>query len=197
VIAEQGGSNLHIGLAELAHIAYFQPDDLPKEEELGLEVRYRYAPPLMTFSNATHMCVVEVFRESGLVAVKRWVVGEDCGVLINPQVVEGQVYGGVAQGIGGALFEQTAFDGDGNPQSVSFKDYLLPAIGDVPRIEFDHLCTPSDSPLGAKGVGEGGAIVAPAAVVNAVTDALSPFGARFDRLPLSPARVLAAIEAGQ
>jgi carbon-monoxide dehydrogenase large subunit len=197
VIAEEGGSNLHIGLAELAHIAYFQPDDLPKEEELGLEVRYRYAPPLMTFSNATHMCVVEVFRESGLVAVKRWVVGEDCGVLINPQVVEGQVYGGVAQGIGGALLEQTAFDGDGNPQSVSFKDYLLPAIGDVPRIEFDHLCTPSDSPLGAKGVGEGGAIVAPAAVVNAVTDALSPFGARFDRLPLSPARVLAAIEAGQ
>jgi carbon-monoxide dehydrogenase large subunit len=195
VIAETGGSNLHINLADLAHIAYFQPEDLPADEELGLEIRYRYAPPPMTFSNATHICVVEVFRDSGLVKVDRWIVGEDAGVLINPQVVEGQVCGGVAQGIGGALLEQVAFDDDGNPQAVSFKDYLLPAISDMPTsFEFEHLCTPSDSPLGAKGVGEGGAIVAPAAVFNAVTDALAPFGARFDRLPLSPSRVLAAME---
>jgi carbon-monoxide dehydrogenase large subunit len=195
VIAETGGSNLHINLADLAHIAYFQPEDLPADEDLGLEIRYRYAPPPMTFSNATHICVVEVFRDSGLVKVDRWIVGEDAGVLINPQVVEGQVCGGVAQGIGGALLEQVAFDDDGNPQAVSFKDYLLPAISDMPTsFEFEHLCTPSDSPLGAKGVGEGGAIVAPAAVFNAVTDALAPFGARFDRLPLSPSRVLAAME---
>jgi aerobic carbon-monoxide dehydrogenase large subunit len=196
VIGEGDGSNIHIGLADLAHIAYFEPENLPDDTEPGLETRYRYAPPLMTFSNATHMCVVEVFRDSGLVKVDRWVVGEDCGVLINPQVVEGQVCGGVAQGIGGALLEQTAFDADGNPQSVSFKDYLMPAISDMPSFEFEHLCTPSNSPLGAKGVGEGGAIVAPAAVINAVTDALAPFGASFNRLPLSPSRVLAAIEAG-
>jgi carbon-monoxide dehydrogenase large subunit len=196
MIGEGDGSNIHIGLGDLAQIAYFQPENLPDDTEPGLEVRYRYAPPLMTFSNATHMCVVEVFRDSGLVKVDRWIVGEDCGVLINPQVVEGQVCGGVAQGIGGALLEQVAFDDDGNPQAVSFKDYLMPAISDMPSFEFEHLCTPSNSPLGAKGVGEGGAIVAPAAVINAVTDALAPFGARFNRLPLSPSRVLAAIEAG-
>jgi carbon-monoxide dehydrogenase large subunit len=196
MIGEGDGSNIHIGLGDLAQIAYFQPENLPDDTEPGLEVRYRYAPPLMTFSNATHMCVVEVFRDSGLVKVDRWIVGEDCGVLINPQVVEGQVCGGVAQGIGGALLEQVAFDDDGNPQAVSFKDYLMPAISDMPSFEFEHLCTPSDSPLGAKGVGEGGAIVAPAAVINAVTDALAPFGASFNRLPLSPSRVLAAIEAG-
>jgi carbon-monoxide dehydrogenase large subunit len=196
MIGEGDGSNIHIGLGDLAQIAYFQPENLPDDTEPGLEVRYRYAPPLMTFSNATHMCVVEVFRDSGLVKVDRWIVGEDCGVLINPQVVEGQVCGGVAQGIGGALLEQVAFDDDGNPQAVSFKDYLMPAISDMPSFEFEHLCTPSDSPLGAKGVGEGGAIVAPAAVINAVTDALAPVGARFNRLPLSPSRVLAAIEAG-
>src|SRR5439155_25192229 len=100
------------------------------------------------------------------------------------------------QGIGGALLEHVAFDDGGNPQAVSFKDYLMPTIFDVPKIEFGHLCTPSDSPIGAKGVGEGGAIVAPAAVVNAVNDALAPFGAALDTLPLSPSRLLAAIERG-
>jgi carbon-monoxide dehydrogenase large subunit len=197
VIAEQGGSNLHIGLAELAHIAYFQPDDLPKEEELGLEVRYRYAPPLMTFSNATHMCVVEVFRESGLVAVKRWVVGEDCGVLINPRSWKDRFTAASRRGSGARFLSRPPSMAMAIPSRCRSRIIsCLPSVT-CPESSSIICARPSDSPLGAKGVGEGGAIVAPAAVVNAVTDALSPFGARFDRLPLSPARVLAAIEAGQ
>jgi len=146
------------------------------------------------FSNATHACVVEVDIATGMVKILRWVVSEDCGVMINPAVVEGQVSGGVAQGIGGVLFEHAAYDDYGNPTAVTFKDYLLPQIGDVPVLEFVHTITPSDTPGGFKGVGEGGAIIGPPTLVNAIADALSPLGVRCLDLPLTPDRILGGLQ---
>ncbi len=123
---------------------------------------------------------------TGQVTLLRYIVSEDCGPMINPSVVEGQIAGGTVQGIGGALFEHLAYDEDGNPVTTTFMDYLLPTAADVPIIEYGHIETPSPGPGGFKGVGEGGAIGAPPAVVNAVADALSPFGVSLTRLPLTP-----------
>ncbi|MGD9798554.1 MAG: molybdopterin cofactor-binding domain-containing protein, partial [Acidimicrobiia bacterium] len=120
---------------------------------------------------------------------------EDCGVMINPMVVEGQIAGGVVQGIGGALFEEMAYDDDGNPLATTFLDYLIPTATDVPDLRYGHIETPSASLGGYKGMGEGGAIASPAAVANAVNDALAPFGAHVDRFPITPTRVLDAIDA--
>ena len=106
--------------------------------------------------------------------------------MINPSVVEGQIAGGVVQGIGGALFEHLAYDDDGNPLATTFMDYLVPSAAEVPAIEYGHVETPSPGPGGYKGVGEGGAIGAPPAVVNAVADALAPFGVTMTQLPLTP-----------
>jgi carbon-monoxide dehydrogenase large subunit len=114
--------------------------------------------------------------------------------MINPNVVEGQIAGGVAQGIGGVLLEHLAYDDDGNPVTTTFMDYLLPTATDVPVIEYGHIETPSPGPGGFKGVGEGGAIGAPPAVVNAVADALVPFGVTVTSLPLSPSRIVGLLE---
>jgi carbon-monoxide dehydrogenase large subunit len=114
--------------------------------------------------------------------------------MINPNVVEGQIAGGTAQGIGGALLEHMIYDDDGNPLSTTFLDYLLPTAADVPTIEYGHVETPGPLPGGYKGVGEGGAIGAPPAVVNAVADALAPFGADITRLPVSPSAILGLLE---
>ena len=114
--------------------------------------------------------------------------------MINPAIVEGQIAGGVAQAIGGVIYEQIRYDKDGNPTTVTFKDYLVPLIQDIPEIEFLHIETPSHSEGGFKGVGEGGAIIGPPTLVNAVADALAPFGADCMTLPLSPDRILASIE---
>ncbi len=191
-VVRERGSNRFLDVVEVARTAYFDPARLPAGEEPGLEARRRYAPST-NFSNAAHVCVCEVDPRTGIVKLLRWLVSEDCGVMINPAVVEGQISGGVAQAIGGVLYEHTAFDEDGTPLAASFKDYLLPLADNVPAIEFGHLCTPSDNELGVKGVGEGGAIVGPAAVINAVSDALAPFGVTVRALPLSPTRILEAL----
>ncbi len=115
--------------------------------------------------------------------------------MINPSVVEGQIAGGVVQGIGGALYEDLVYDDDGNPLATTFLDYLVPSAAEVPMLEFGHIETPSPGPGGYKGVGEGGAIGAPPAVVNSVADALSPFGVKITRLPASPARIAALLQA--
>src|SRR5690606_36783111 len=138
----------------------------------------------------------EVDIATGAVTILRYVVAEDCGPMINPAIVEGQIAGGTVQGIGGALLEELVYDGDGNPLATTFMDYLLPTATDVPTIEYGHVETPSAGPGGYKGVGEGGAIGAPPAVVNAVADALAPFGVTVERLPLSPAAVVALVEQG-
>jgi aerobic carbon-monoxide dehydrogenase large subunit len=184
-------------LREIAEIAYGEPARLPHGMEPGLEAQYRYAPPPMTFTSAAHACIVEVDAETGFVTITRWVASEDCGVMINPAIVEGQIAGGLAQGIGEVLLEEVGFDTQGNPTTVTFKDYLLPAAVDVPDFEYTHICTPSKSEGGFRGVGEGGAIIGPPTLVNAIADALAPFGARCLELPLTPSKILELIEAGR
>jgi carbon-monoxide dehydrogenase large subunit len=143
--------------------------------------------------NATHVCTCEVDVATGAVTLLRYVVSEDCGPMINPDVVEGQIAGGVAQGIGGALYEDLAVDAEGNPLATTLMDYLVPSAAEIPPIEYGHVETPSPGPGGFKGVGEGGAIGAPPTVVNAVADALAPFGVTLTRLPLTPARLVALL----
>jgi carbon-monoxide dehydrogenase large subunit len=128
------------------------------------------------------------------VTLLRYLVSEDCGVMINPMIVQGQIAGGVAQGIGGALFEHSPYDTDGNPLAATMLDYLIPTSAEIPVIEIGHIVTPSDSPGGHKGVGEGGAIGSPPCVVNAVNDALSPFGVAFTKQPITPNAVLRALD---
>jgi carbon-monoxide dehydrogenase large subunit len=184
-------------LREIAEIAYNEPDRLPPGMGLGLEAQYRFQPPGVTWTSAAHACIVEVDADTGFVEIKRWVCSEDCGVLINPAIVEGQIAGGLAQAIGMVLLEEFAYDADGNPTTATFKDYLLPTISDVPDFEYAHICTPSQSPGGFRGIGEGGAIIGPPTLVNAIADALAPFGARCLDLPLTPTRILELMENGR
>jgi carbon-monoxide dehydrogenase large subunit len=129
------------------------------------------------------------------VTLLRYVVAHDCGKVLNPTIVEGQVHGGVAQGVGGALFEEMVYDGEGQLLTGTLMDYLVPSATDLPPIETVHLEYPSPrNPLGMKGLGEGGAISPPAAIANAIDDALAPLGVRVTETPASPARVLAQIE---
>jgi len=146
------------------------------------------------WSVGSHCAIVEVDAETGIVKIERYVAAEDCGALINPAVVEGQIRGGIAQGIGAVLLERSAYDQDGNYQSATFMDYLLPTACDVPRIEIEHLETvPLDADVNFRGVGEGGMIVAPPTIVNAISDALAPFGVRIYEQHLPPARILELI----
>jgi carbon-monoxide dehydrogenase large subunit len=181
-------------LRSIAEIAYGEPDRLPPGFEAGLEAKYRYQPPPMTFASAANACVVEVDTDTGFVKILRWISSEDCGVPINPAVVEGQVAGGLAQAIGMVLHEEVSFDARGNPTAATYKDYHLPLISDIPVFEFVHANTPSKSVGGMRGVGEGGAIIGPPTLVNAIADALAPFGEVPVELPLSPAKLLSVIE---
>jgi carbon-monoxide dehydrogenase large subunit len=190
----RGTPAIGLSFREIAALAYFEPFSLPAGVPAGLEASARYtAEAPIIWVNATHVCTCEVDVETGGVTLLRYIVSEDCGPMINPSVVEGQIAGGVVQGIGGALYEDLAYDDDGNPVATTFMDYLVPSAAEVPSLEFGHIETPSAGPGGYKGVGEGGAIGAPPAVVNAVADALSPFGVKVTRLPVSPARIVALL----
>ena len=183
-------------ITEIAHQAYSQPASLPEGVPPGLEAQVRYTPDsFCTWSNACHICVCEVDRATGAVEILRYVVSEDCGVMINPNVVEGQIAGGVVQGIGGVLYEHLPYDDAGNPLATTFVDYLLPTATEVPEIEYGHIETPAPTnPGGHKGLGEGGAIGAPPAVINAIADALAPLGVQVRDQPLGPANMVALIE---
>ncbi len=185
-----------IPFVQLAMTAHLAPDNLPPGMAPGLETTVRFRPPTpMTWSNATHACVVDIDAATGSVDVVRYLVSEDCGQMINPMVVEGQITGGVVQGIGQALFEHMAYDEGGNPIATTFLDYLIPTATEVPDIEIGHVVTMSASLGGYKGMGEGGAIGSPPAVANAVADALAQVGAAAPTvLPITPPLVLAAIE---
>jgi len=187
------GSEMRASLAEIAQMAYFDPDRLPHGMETGLEAQYRFRAPPMTFANAAHACIVEVDVDTGKVKILRWIAGGDCGNLINPAIVEGQISGGVVQGIAGVLFEQVSYDANGQPLAATLKDYLVPTALDVPRVEYVHLCTPSTTPGGYKGVGEGGAMISPPTLVNAINDALAPFGKTWMTMPLSPDRIVTGL----
>jgi aerobic carbon-monoxide dehydrogenase large subunit len=193
-ISVRGTPSKAVTFAEVAALAYLNAAGLPPGLEPGLEASSRFAPPSpFTWSNATHLCTCEVDPSTGVVTLLRYIVSEDCGVMINPMVVEGQIAGGVAQGIGGALYEEMAYDDGGNPLATTFLDYLIPTASEVPDVEYGHIETPSASLGGYKGMGEGGAIASPAAVANAVNDALAAFGAHVNQFPITPARVLEAI----
>jgi CO/xanthine dehydrogenase Mo-binding subunit len=159
-------------------------------EEPGLEAFGYYAPPQATFASGCHAAIVEVDAETGQLRFLRYVVQHDCGIMVNPTIVEGQIRGGVAQGIGGAFYERIVYDEGGQPLTASYMDFLLPTAVEIPPIEIGHLETPSPlNPLGIKGVGEAGAIPGPALVAEAVEDALAPFGIRIREMPLDPSRL--------
>jgi aerobic carbon-monoxide dehydrogenase large subunit len=183
-------------VGEMADLAYFQPGKLPPGMAAGLEASGRYtASAPMIWANATHVCTCEVDLATGAVELLRYIVAEDCGPMINPNVVEGQIAGGTVQGIGGALLEHFVYDDDGNPLTTTFVDYLLPTSTEVPVIEYGHVESPAPGPGSYKGVGEGGAIGATPAVVNAVADALAPLGVTVTRLPVSPSAIVELLEA--
>ncbi len=152
----------------------------------------------MAYSNSSHCVEVEVDIGTGLVRILRYVVVSDCGRLINPMIVEGQIVGGVVHGIGNALFERMVYDRGAQPLTTNFADYLLPTATELPGIEVFMLTSPSPlNPLGVKGVGECGVIPAAAAIVSAVEDALKPFNVRIGETPLCPGTILSRIDAAQ
>jgi carbon-monoxide dehydrogenase large subunit len=178
-------------VALMANVAW----NMPADTEPGLEASAFFDPSNFTYPFGTHIATVEVDPETGAVKVLRYLAVDDCGHQINPTIVQGQVHGGVAQGIGEALQELTVYDEDGQLITGTMMDYPVPKAAQLPRIETDHTVTPSPvNPLGVKGVGETGTIASVATVVNAVCDALAPFGITHIDKPLTAARVWAAIQ---
>jgi carbon-monoxide dehydrogenase large subunit len=194
-VRARGSPSRAVSVRDVARRAAHEPHLLPEGMEPGLDSTRRYsAPDPGSFASAMHAALVEVDVETGGVTILKYVVAEDCGTMVNPLLVEGQVHGGVAQGIGGALLEHLVYDESGQFVSGSLMDYLLPGFTEVPRIEVVHLESPSPHTLGGfKGMGEGGAINAPVAIVAAVNDALSPFGAVANHTPLTPEWILDAV----
>ena len=195
--ARVAGTDRAISVARMAREAYTQTHRFNGEIEPGISEVGHYDPP-GTFSNACHVAIVAVDIDTGNVAVERFLVAEDAGRLINPMIADGQVHGGVAQGIGNALLEEIIYDEHGAPLSATLADYLPPTAHEIPCIELHHLETPSvNSITQAKGLGEGGCIGAPAAVINAINDALAPFEVEIDEMPATPQRIRAALRASQ
>jgi carbon-monoxide dehydrogenase large subunit len=190
--------NSSVTLREVAQAWYLQPQTLPPQLDTGgLDVTagYRAARDSGTFTYAAHAAIVAVDPETGLIEILDYVVVEDGGTLVNPMIVDGQIRGGTAQGIGTCLYEASPFDAAGQPLATTLQDYLVPGATDVPNIRVFHMQTPSPyTEFGIKGLGEGGAVGPPAAIVSAVNDALRPLGVEVHDLPLTPQHLVAAIE---
>ena len=187
------GTDRSIPIETLARAAYHQVHLFKGEIDPGISESATYDPP-GTFSNACHAGIVEVDPETGLVTVEKFVVAEDAGRLINPMIVDGQILGGVAQGIGNALLEEIIYDDVGNVLTATLADFLPPTCREIPPIELLHLETLNGATITqAKGLGEGGAIGAPAAILNAINDALAPLGVTIDEMPATPRRIRAAL----
>src|SRR6202040_175295 len=191
----RGGNKPVLSFGELARLAQGMPGfSFAVGQTPGLEHTAYFTPPQASYCNGTHVAEVEVDPMTGGVTILNYVVGHDSGNIINPMIVDGQVQGGVAHGIGNALFEWMKYDNDAQPLTTTFQDYLLPAAPDVPSCAIEHVETPNPlNPLGVKGAGEGGTIPAPAAIISAIEDALSPFGVRFAEMPLTPDRIVDAL----
>ena len=191
------GTDRRMTLRELARAVYSEMARLPKEvrEDIELEATKLYDPYFGTTSSATHVATVEIDPETYQVKILRYVVSEDCGRLINPLIVDGQVHGGVAQGIGAALMEEVVYDDTGQILTASLVDYVVPSACEVPSIEVRHVETEQPNTLGGfRGMGEGGTIGAPAAIANAVSDALSALGVEVFEVPITPERLFRLIE---
>jgi carbon-monoxide dehydrogenase large subunit len=193
--AKVAGSDVKRSFREVAAKAVGMPGfSMAQGPAPGLEATSHFTPDQSTYSNGTHVAEVEVDIETGEVKVLRYVVMHDCGHVINPMVVEGQVVGGVIHGIGNAFFEHMLFDAGAQPTSTTLADYLLPLATDSPNVEVLHMETPSPlNPLGLKGAGEGGTIPAIATLVSAVENALEPFGVRIAEAPITPQRIVALL----
>lgn len=191
--AKVAGTDRTISIAKMAREIYTQTHRFNGEIEPGLSESGTYDPP-GTFSNACHVAVVELDPETGHVRMDRYLVAEDAGRIINPMIADGQVHGGVAQGIGNALLEEIVYDESGGILTANLADYMPPTAREMPPIELHHIETPSTQSITkAKGLGEGGTIGAPAAVLNAINDALTPFGVEIDTIPATPQRIRAAL----
>ena len=191
--ARVAGSTGGIAIAELARAAYHKSHQFGNDVDSGLHAVATYDPP-GTYSNACHAAIVEVDAETGGVRIERFLAVEDAGILINPALADGQVRGGIAQGIGNALLEEIVYDEAGNILTASLADFLPPTASEIPPIEILHLETVTDASITrAKGLGEGGAIGAPAAVLNAISDALRPLGVQLFEMPATARRIRAAI----
>ncbi len=190
----RGDPTARVTIQDVAFRAY-GAGDLPEGIEGGLEAQVCYNPENLTYPFGAYICVVDVDPGTGAVKVRRFVAVDDCGTRINPMIIEGQVHGGLTDGVGMALMEMIPFDQDGNCLGASFMDYLIPTALEVPDWETGHTVTPSPHhPIGAKGVGESATVGSPPAVVNAVVDALEPFGVRHADMPLTPSRVWEAMQ---
>ena len=185
-------SSMTIG--QLAQKAYLAPTELPVGMEPGLEATHAFDPPPLTFSSGTHICRVEIDPETGALAILQYTIVEECGRMLNPRIVEGQLHGATAQGLGGALLEEIVYGADGQNLSATLLDYAIPIAARVPPFEIEHLERPDpNTPLGMKGMAEGGVMGAAAAISNAVADALAPLGATAGRQPFTPERIAAAL----
>jgi carbon-monoxide dehydrogenase large subunit len=189
-------SGKSVSFAEIAAAAY-HAKRLPPNTEPGLVATHFWEPPNFTFPFGAHIVVTEVDRDTGGIEIRRYVAVDDCGKIINPLIVAGQVHGGVAQGLGQALWEQAVYDDTGQLVTGELTDYALPRAHSMPWLECSHTETPSPTnPLGVKGVGEAGTIGCSPAVVNSVVDALSPLGVRHIDMPLTPEKVWNLIQKG-
>jgi aerobic carbon-monoxide dehydrogenase large subunit len=200
VLRNDSGKGGEVGIEEIARVAHLRMEALPRGVEPLLSVTATYQPGIDTgvYSYATHAAVVAVDPMTGMIELLDFAVAEDCGTMINPMIVEGQVRGGVVQGIGTALYEEIPYDEQGQPLAGTLADYLVPGAAEMPAIKIVHMHTPTPyTEYGVKGMGEGGAIAPPAAIANAVRDALAPLGAEVNETPLTPRRVLAAIRKAQ
>ncbi len=196
VITVRGTPTKRITLAEVAKAAAPGPrSHLPAGMEPVLEAEYYYIPPTVTWSSGTHVAAVEVDEETGFVRVLRYVSVDDCGKMLNPTIVEGQIHGGIAHGLGNTLWEEVVYDSEGQLLTSTYMDYLLPTATDVPPITVGHQEFHSVlNPIGIKGCGEGGAVSPLAAVANAIVDALKPLDVKIDRVPIHPEKLLELIE---
>jgi carbon-monoxide dehydrogenase large subunit len=178
-------------------LATFAAHNLPDGMEPSLDSDATYDPDNFSFPHGTHLCAVEVDTETGMVTIRSYVAVDDIGKVINPLIVEGQVHGGIAQGIAQALYEEAVYDDDGNLTTTTLADYLVPSAADLPSYVTDRTESPAGNRLGVKGVGEAGTIASTPAVVNAIIDALRPFGISDITMPCTPERVWRAIHNAQ
>jgi carbon-monoxide dehydrogenase large subunit len=174
-------------MQEIAFAAY---TNHPQGMEAGLEASAYYDPPNLTFPFGSYICVVDIDKDTGQVKIRRFVAVDDCGTIINPMIVEGQIHGGLTMGFAAAMLEEISYDENGNIHGGTFMDYLLPTAVETPKWETAKTTTPSPHhPIGAKGVGESATVGAPAAIVNAVVDALSHLGVTHIDIPITPWKV--------
>ncbi len=197
-VVVKGVPDLSLGLADIARAVQGMPGfSLPGGVEPGLEATQYFSPPQSAYCNGTAVAEVEIDVETGRVTILRYSMAHDSGTLINPLVVDGQVQGAIAHGIGNALYEWMIYDAAAQPLTTNFADYLLPGAHEIPRVAVSHIESPTPmNPLGVKGAGEGGTIPALAAIVAAIEDALRPFGVVLDEVPIMPPRLVELIAAG-